>query len=53
MIGLWVESSWVRELSVVVFIVEGSLGSSGDTDEVVDMKLVGEVLIEVVLEMLE
>ena len=53
MISLWVEIGWVIELTVVVLFVECSLGSSGDTDEVVDVKLVGEVLIEVVLEVLE
>ena len=53
MVGLWVESGWVRELTVVVLLVEGGLGGGGDTDEVVHVQLVGEVLVEVVLEVLE
>lgn len=53
MVSLWIETSWVRELSVMVFGVESFLGSGGDANEVVDVELVGEVLVEVILEVLE
>ena len=53
MVGLWVEVGWVIELTVVVFLIESSLGSGGDSDEVVHMESVGEVLVEVILEVLE
>ena len=53
MLGIWVEVSWVGELSVVVLGVESSLGSPGDNDELINVLLVGEVLVEVILEMLE
>ena len=53
MVGLWVEVGGVIEFTVVVLLVESSLGSLGDTDEVVNMELVGEVLVEVILEVLD
>lgn len=53
MVSLWIESSWVRELTVVVLLVQGVLSVLGNADEVIDVKLVGEVLVEVVLEVLE
>lgn len=52
-VGLWVEVGGVIEFTVVVLLVESSLGSLGDTDEVVNMELVGEVLVEVILEVLD
>ena len=51
-VGLWVVGGWVRELTIVVLVVEGALGSLGDSDEVIKVESVGEVLVEVVLEVL-
>ena len=53
MVGGGIEASWVTELSVVILLVKGLLGVLGNSDEVVHMELVGEVLVKVVLEMLE
>ena len=53
MIISWVEKSWVFELSVVVLGVDGELGVSSNDDEVVDGLSVGDVLVEVVLEVLK
>ena len=52
MVGLWVEVGWIVEFTVVVFFIEGILGGLSNSDEVVEGKLVGEVLIKVVLEVL-
>ena len=49
----WVEGRWVSELTVVVFGVHSALGSLGNLDEVGKMLSVGEVCVEVVLEVLE
>ena len=53
MIISWVEKSWVFELSVVVLGVDGELGVFSNDDEVVDGLSVGDVLVEVVLEVLK
>jgi hypothetical protein len=45
--------SWVRELSIMVFDVQISLCGFGNSEEVGDVLLVGEVLVEVVLEVLK
>lgn len=50
---LWVEKGWVRELSIVIFLVEVSLSGLGDSDEVLEVLGVIEVLVKVVLEVLE
>ena len=53
MVGLWVIVNGVIEFTLVVFLVESTLGVLGDTDEVVDVEFVGEVFVEVVLEVLD
>ena len=53
MIGFWVKSSWVRELTVVVLLVESLLGGLGNSDEVIEVELVGEVLVKIILEVLQ
>lgn len=50
---MWVEVGWVRELSVVVFFVECSSGVVCNTKEVIKVQSVGEVFVEVILEVLE
>ena len=50
---LWVESSWIRELTVVVLSVEGSLSIFADLDVVGDKLSVGHVFVKVILEMLD
>ena len=53
MLGIWVEGGWVRELTVVILRVEGGDGGLSNNDELINVLLVGHVLVEVVLEMLE
>jgi hypothetical protein len=53
MVSLWVKICWVREFTVVVLLVHGVSGVGGNSNEVVDMQFVSEVLIEVILEMLK
>ena len=53
MVGLWVIVDGVIEFTLVVFLVESTLGVLGDTDEVVDVEFVGEVFVEVILEVLD
>jgi len=53
MVGLWVIVDGVIEFTLVVFLIESTLGVLGDTDEVVDVEFVGEVFVEVVLEVLD
>ena len=50
---LWVEASWIRELTIVVLGVEGILSVFADLDEVGDELSVGEVLVKVVLKVLD
>ena len=50
---LWVIGGWIRELTIVVFGVESGLSILADLDEVGDELSVGEVLVEVVLEVLD
>ena len=50
---LWVESSWIRELTIVVLSVDGGLSIFADLDEVRDKLSVGHVFVKVVLEMLD
>ena len=52
MIISWVEVGWVLELTVVVLGVEGVSSVVGNDDEVVNGLSVGDVLVEVVLEVL-
>ena len=52
MVGSWVITSWVGELTVVVFSVESGDGGPGNNDELVNVLSVGEVLVEVILEVL-
>ena len=53
MICSWVEVGWISELTVVVLVVQCFLCSLGNIDEVSKMLLVGEVFVEVVLEVLD
>ena len=53
MLGIWVKVGWVGELTVVVLGVESSDSGSTNNDELINVLLVGEVLVEVVLQMLE
>ena len=50
--SIGVSVGWVGELTVVVLGVESSDGGSGDDDGLINVLGVGEVLVEVVLEML-
>ena len=52
MISFWVEVGWVTEFTIVVLLVEDILGGLGDSDEVINVELVGEVLVKVILEVL-
>ena len=52
MVGIWVEGGWVNELSAVVLGVDGGLSGLANNDELINILLVGEVLVEVVLHML-
>ena len=52
MVGIWVEGGWVNELSAVVLGVDGGLSGFANNDELINILLVGEVLVEVVLHML-
>ena len=53
MLSLWVETGWIREFTIVVLGVEIGLSILADFDEVGDILTVGEVLVEVVLEVLD
>ena len=48
----WINVSWVSELSIVIFGVDGSSGGLTDGDELINVLSVGEVLVEVILEVL-
>ena len=50
---LWVESSWIREFTIVVLSVECGLSIFADLDVVGNELSVGHVLVEVILEMLD
>ena len=50
---LRVNGGWVSELTIVILGVQVSLGSLANSDEVLNSELVGEVLVEVVLEVLD
>lgn len=49
----WINVSWISELSVVVLSVDGSSGSETNSDEMINVLLVGEVFVEVILEVLD
>lgn len=53
MFSFWIEVGWVSELTVVVLGVQCILSGFGDGNEVGNVLSVGEVLVEVVLEVLE
>ena len=53
MIVSWVVIGWVREFSVVVLGVQSGFGVLGNDDEVVDGLSIGNVLVEVILEVLK
>ena len=53
MISLWIKVVGVIEFTLMVLLVEGILGVLGDSYEVIDVEFVGEVLIEIVLEVLD
>ena len=48
----WIVVSWIVKLSIVVLGVEGSSSSLTDSDELINILAIGEVLVEVVLEVL-
>lgn len=45
--------SWVLELTIVIFSVEGGSSGIGDEKELINVLLISEVLVEVVLEVLD
>ena len=49
----WVGVGWVSKLSVVVIFVEVCNDGLADSDESIDIDLVGDIGVEVVLEVLE
>ena len=49
----WVEEGWIFELTIVVFGVESGSSVIGNNNEVVDSLSVGDVLVEVILEVLK
>ena len=53
MLSLWIEAGWIVELTVVVLGVEGGLRVLAHLDEVGNILSVGEVFVEVVLEVLD
>ena len=53
MISNWIELSWVLEFSIVIFLIEHFLCFLSNLDEVFDSLLIGEVLVEVILEVLD
>ena len=53
MVSDWVELLWILEFSVVIFLVHGLLSGLGNLDEVGNVLSVGEVGVEVILEVLD
>jgi hypothetical protein len=53
MLLLWVIVGWITELTVVIFLIQSFLGGLANLDEVGKVLSVGEVLIEVILEVLK
>jgi len=53
MVSFWIEGGWVGEFTVVVLGVQCILSGLGNLDEVGNVLSVGEVLVEVVLEVLD
>ena len=53
MLLFWVIVSWIRELTVVVFLIQSFLSGLADLEEVGKVLSVGEVLVEVILEVLD
>ena len=49
----WIIASWVGELSIVVFLVQLTDDGLANSDEVLHVLQVGDVGVEVVLEVLE
>ena len=49
----WIFKGWVSEFTVVVFLVENSLGGFTNTDESIEESAVRDVSVEVVLEVLK
>ena len=49
----WISVSWISELSIVVLGVECSSGGLSNSDELINVLLVSEVLVEVILEVLD
>ena len=52
MISSWIKVGWVSKFSVVIFGVQGSLSCFSDLNKVLVCLLVGEILVQVVLKML-
>ena len=52
-LNLWIVSSWIIELTIVVLSVEVSSDGIGNSNEVVEEDTVAEVGVKVILEMLE
>ena len=49
----WINVSWISELSIVVLGINGSSSGGSDSDELINVLLVGEVFVEVILEVLD
>ena len=52
MVGSWIKVGWVHEFTVVISGVQISLSGLSNLDEILNSLLIGEVLVQVVLEML-
>ena len=51
--NLWIEVSWIGELTIVVLTIEVGSDGVGNSEEVPHQEVVADVGIEVVLEVLE
>ena len=49
----WINISWISELSIVVLGIKGSSGGLSNSDELINVLLVSEVLVKVILEVLD
>ena len=50
---LWVVLGWITEFTIVIFSVEGGLSILEDLEVVGDELTIGEVLVEIILEVLD
>lgn len=51
--NLWIEGSWIGELTIVVLTIEVGSDGVGNSEEVLHQEGVADVSVEVVLEVLE